>query len=94
MLREVRQLQEQGTVLHNDRDRLYMSDNYFDQLSVLSIKAWIRNIRILMNINRNTVTTRNARSRLPYDRGPYVRVQQPNILIAYGGERINSVHFQ
>jgi hypothetical protein len=94
LLMEVRQLQEQGTVLHNDRDWLHVPDNYFDQLSVLSIRAWIRNVRILMNINRNTVAASNFRLRLPYDRGPYARVQQPNSLIAQSGERRNHVHFQ
>jgi hypothetical protein len=94
LILEVKQLQEQGTVLHNDRDWLYVSDNYFDQLSVLSIRAWIRNVRILMNIYRNTVAVSNSRLRLPYDRGPYIRVQQQNSLIAQSGERRNRVHFQ
>jgi hypothetical protein len=94
LLMEVRQLQEQGVVMHNDRDWLYVPDTYFDRLSVLSIKAWIRNAHILININRDKVATRNSRSRLPYDRGPYIRVQQPNSLIAHGGERRNRVHFQ
>jgi hypothetical protein len=94
LLWEVRQLQEQGEVLHNDKDWLYVPDNYFDRLSVLSIKAWIRNARILMNIYRDTVAASNFRSRLPYDRGPYLRVQTSNSLIAHGGERRNRVHFQ
>jgi hypothetical protein len=94
LLREVRQLQEQGAVLHNDRDWLYVPDNYFDRLSVLSIKAWIRNTRILMNIYRETVASSNFRSRLPYDRGPYIRVQPHNSLIAHGGESRNHVHFR
>jgi hypothetical protein len=94
LLMEVRQRQEQGVVMHNDRDWLYVPDTYFDRRSVLSIKAWIRNARILININRNNVATRNSRSRLPYDRGPYIRVQQQHSLIAYGGERRNQVHFQ
>jgi hypothetical protein len=94
LLREVRQLQEQGAVLHNDRCWLYVPDNYFDRLSVLSIKAWIRNKRLLINIYRDTVAASNSRNRLPYDRGPYLRVQTPNSLIAHGGERRNHVHFQ
>jgi hypothetical protein len=73
LLREVRQIQDQGAVLHNDRDWLSVPDNYFDRLSVLSIKAWIRTARIFININRDTATTRNSRSRLPYDRGPHMR---------------------
>jgi hypothetical protein len=92
--REVRQLQEKGAVLHNDRDWLYEPDIYYHRLWFLSIKAWIRNVHILMNIYRGTVAATNCRSQLPYDRGPDLRVQTQNSLIAHGGEKRSHVHFQ
>jgi hypothetical protein len=62
----------------NDRTEMDMNEQKLNSSSITALKTWIRNIKVLLKVNKKENKDSNQANKLPYDRGPLNSGNQQN----------------